>query len=90
MAKLFPDEDEVELLKAELARLSVDEYIETVKDTGFWKRSKMRVFGRQNSGDDVYIKIRVEHASGDSYILVMSLHYSEWNFKESDFSYKKP
>lgn len=54
----------------------------------------MRVFGKQNSGDDVYIKIRVElvsisHASGDTLIFVMSFHYSELDFKESDFPYKK-
>jgi len=94
MGKLFPDEDEVEALKRELSLLTVEEYIETVKDTTFPKRSEMRVFGKQYSGEDVYIKIRVElvsiaHASGDSFIFVMSFHYSEWNFKESDFPYKK-
>lgn len=94
MGRLFPDEDEVEALKRELSLLAVEEYIETVKDTKFPKRSEMRVFGKQYSGDDVYIKIRVElvsiaHASGDSFIMVMSFHYSEWDFKESDFPYKK-
>lgn len=94
MGQLFPDEDEVEALKRELSLLTVEEYIETVKDTRFPKRSEMRVFGKQYSGDDVYIKIRVElvsiaYASGDSFIMVMSFHYSEWDFKESDFPYKK-
>lgn len=94
MGQLFPDEDEVEVLKRELSLLTVEEYIETVKDTRFPKRSEMRVFGKQYSGDDVYIKIRVElvsiaHASRDSFIFVMSFHYSEWDFKESDFPYKK-
>lgn len=94
MGQLFPDEDEVEALKRELSLLAVEEYIETVKDTKFPKRSEMRVFGKQYSGDDVYIKIRVElvsiaHASEDSFIMVMSFHYSEWDFKESDFPYKK-
>ncbi|NDL67908.1 hypothetical protein [Anaerotalea alkaliphila] len=94
MGQLFPDEDEVEALKRELSLLTVEEYIETVKDTRFPKRSEMRVFGKQYSGDDVYIKIRVElvsiaHASGDSFIMVMSFHYSEWDFKERDFPYKK-
>jgi len=93
MGKLFPNEDEVEVLKRELPLLSVEEYIETVKDTRFPKMSEMRVFGKKYSGDDVYIKIRVELvsslASGDSFILVMSFHYSEWDFKESDFPYKK-
>lgn len=92
--QLFPNEDEVDALKRELALLTVEEYIETVKDTRFPKRSDMRVFGKQYSADDVYIKIRVElisttHASGDSFILVMSFHYSELGFKKSDFPYKK-
>jgi hypothetical protein len=94
MGILFPDEDEVEALKRELSLLTVEEYIETVKDIRFPKRIEMRVFRKQYFGDDVYIKIRVElisitHASGDSYIFVMSFHYSEWDFKESDFPYKK-
>lgn len=94
IVKLFPNEDHVEVLKRELSLLCVEEYIETVKDNRFPNRSEMRVFGKPYSGDDVYIKIRVEllsvfQASGDSYILVMSFHYSEWDFKETDFPYKK-
>jgi hypothetical protein len=94
LGKLFSDEDEVEALKRELSSLVAEEYIETVKDIRFPNRSEMRVFGKQYSGDDVYIKIRVElvsidHASGDCYIMVMSFHYSEWDFEENDFPYKK-
>lgn len=94
MSQLFPDEDEIDALKRELTLLCVGEYIETVKDLRFPKRSEMRVFGRKYLEDDVYIKIRVElvsidHAYGDSYILVMSFHYSERDFKEVDFPYKK-
>ena len=58
MGQLFPGEDEVESLKRELARLIVEEYIETVKDIRFPKKSEMRVFGKQYSGEDVYIKIK--------------------------------
>ena len=61
MGQLFPGEGEVESLKRELARLIVEEYIETVKDIRFLKKSEMRVFGKQYSGEDVYIKIRVEY-----------------------------
>ncbi len=93
IGRLFPNEDEIEVLKRELSSLTVEEYIETVKDMRFPKRSEMRVFGKQYLEDDVYIKIRVElvstaHAHGDSYILVMSFHYSERKFKVSDFPYK--
>jgi hypothetical protein len=94
MGQLFPDEDEIDVLKRELLRLTVEEYIETVKDTRFPKKSEMRVFGRQYAGEDVYMKIRVElvsliHVSGENYILVMSFHYSEWDFRDGDFPYKK-
>lgn len=94
MSQLFPDEDEVEVLKRELLLLTIEEYIETVKDTRFPNRSEMRVFGKQYSGEDIYIKIRVElvsleQASGGSFILVMSFHYSEWEHKDNDFPYKK-
>ena len=92
MSQLFPDEDEVEALKRELAFLTVEEYIETVQDLRFPKRAEMRVFGREYTGEDVYIKIRVElinitHASGNSFILVMSFHFAEKAFQDPDFPY---
>lgn len=94
MAQLFPDDDEVEVLKRELASLTIEHYIETVKDTRFPKKAEMRVFGRQYFSEDVYIKIRlelisIEHASGDSYVFVMSFHFSDRNFNETDFPYRK-
>lgn len=94
MSYLFPDEDEVEVLKRELSFLTIEEYIETVKDDRYPKRSEMRVFGRQYFGEDVFIKIRVElvnltHVYGGNYIYVMSFHYSEREFAEKDFPFKK-
>ncbi|HOV26027.1 MAG TPA: hypothetical protein PK566_06675 [Pseudobacteroides sp.] len=94
MNHLFPDEDPVEVLKRELSRLIVEDYIETVKDIRFPKRSEMRVFGKQYSEEYVYIKIRVElvsleQASGRSFIFVMSFHYSERELKDRNFPYKK-
>lgn len=90
---LFPDEDEVVVLKRELLSLSVKEYLETVIDTRFPKRSEMRVFAKQYSNNYVYIKLRVElvstHAIGNHFIFVMSFHYSEFDFKDSDFPYKE-
>lgn len=90
---LFPKEDEVEVLKRELARLKYQDYIETVQDTRFPGRSDMRVFGKKYSSEDVYIKIRVEllnaNECGGDYIFVMSFHYSEEAFAESDFPYKE-
>lgn len=92
MSKLFPNDDEMEVLKRELTYLTVREYIETVKDTRFANKSEMRVFGKQYEDKEVYIKIRVElvsavHANGSNYIFVMSFHFSERDFKESDFPY---
>lgn len=94
MSQLFPDEDEVEAIKRELTFLCEEEYIETVKDLGFPQKSEMRVFGRKYLKDDVYIKIRVElinidQAYGDAHILVISFHYAEWDFRKTDFPYRK-
>ena len=90
LSKLFPDEDEVEVLKRELAVLTVENYIETVKDTRFPKKSEMRVFGKKYSHDDVYIKIRVELLTvSDSAIFVMSFHFAERVFVDSNFPYNK-
>lgn len=91
MLTLFPDEDEVAVLKRELATITVRDYIETVKDTRFPKRSDMRVLGKKYSEEDVYIKIRVElvGAMGSNYIFVMSFHFAEEAFVETDFPYRK-
>jgi hypothetical protein len=94
MLELFPDEDEIEVIKNELRKLTLDEYIETVKDSRFPKKTEMRVFGKKYFEKDVYIKTRVEllsveHASGGSYIFVMSFHFSEIDFKEADFPHRK-
>lgn len=92
--KLFPDEDPVEALKREFELLEVVDYIETVKDTRFPKRTEMRVFGKKYSGDDVYIKIRVElfkpsSAGTEDAIFIMSFHYAEEDFNNSDFPYAR-
>ena len=94
MSLLFSEEDEVAALKRELTYLTVEEYIETVQDLRFPNKTEMRVFGKRYFGEDVYIKIRVElvslaHANGNNFILVMSFHFSERDFDESDFPYKK-
>ena len=45
VADLFPDENPVTALKRELQTLTVHEYMRTVKDLRFSKRSEMREFG---------------------------------------------
>lgn len=92
LALLFPDEDEIDALKRELTRLTPRDYIETVKDHRFPNRSEMRVFGKNYSGKDVYIKIRVELASsifssGCNHVMVMSFHFSLHSFRSIDFPY---
>lgn len=92
IGQLFPEENPVEALKRELKRLTVREYIKTVKDLRFPKRSEMRVFGRNYSGNgngDVYIKIRVELLGqyGEKILFVMSFHFAENSFSTEEFPY---
>ena len=92
VADLFPDEDPVVALKRELQKLTIEEYIQTVKDLRFPKRSEMREFGKVYNGkDDVYIKIRVELLSqyGNHTTFVMSFHYAEIPFTPEMFPYRK-
>lgn len=90
--KLFSDENPVDALKRELLTLSVEDYMQTVKDIRFPKRSEMRKFGKVYNGtDDVYIKIRVELLGmyGNTTTFVMSFHFAEKAFTPEMFPYKK-
>ena len=89
---LFPDENPVDALKRELLTLSAEDYMQTVKDIRFPKRSEMREFGKVYNGtDDVYIKIRVELLGmyGNTTTFVMSFHFAEKAFTPEMFPYKK-
>ena len=91
VADLFPDENPVNALKRELQTLTVNEYMQTVKDLRFPKRSEMREFGKKyNGNNDVYIKIRVELLSeyGNHTTFVMSFHYAEIPFTPEMFPYR--
>ena len=90
--KLFPDENPVDALKRELLALSAEDYIQTVKDLRFPKRSEMREFGKVYNGtEDVYIKIRVELLSiyGSTKTFVMSFHFAEKAFVPEMFPYRQ-
>jgi hypothetical protein len=89
---LFPDENPVDALKRELLALSVEDYMQTVKDLRFSNRSEMREFGKVYNGkDDVYIKIRVELLGiyGNTTTFVMSFHFAEQAFTSDMFPYRK-
>ena len=89
---LFPDKNPVDALKRELLTLSVEEYMQTVKDLRFPNRSEMREFGKvYNGSEDVYIKIRVEllGAYGNTTTFVMSFHFAERAFTPEMFPYKR-
>lgn len=89
---LFPDENPKEALKKQLKLLTVAEYIRTVKDLRFPKKSEMREFGKvYNCKDEVYIKIRVELFGNDgrTTTFVMSFHFAEHPFDVKDFPYRK-
>ncbi|MBO4678141.1 MAG: hypothetical protein J5626_00570 [Lachnospiraceae bacterium] len=90
--KLFPDENPVDALKRELLTLTVEDYMQTVKDLRFPKRSEMREFGKvYNGNEDVYIKIRVELLGlyGNTTTFVMSFHFAEKAFTPDMFPYRK-
>ena len=90
--RLFPDENPVDALKRELLTLTVEDYIKTVKDLRFPKRSEMREFGKVYNGDEeVYIKIRVELLGlyGNTTTFVMSFHFAEKAFTPEMFPYRK-
>lgn len=90
--KLFPDENPVEALKRELLTLTVEDYMQTVKDLRFPKRNEMREFGKVYNGDeDVYIKIRVELLGlyGNNTMFIMSFHFTEKAFTPDVFPYRK-
>ena len=92
VADLFPDEDPVTALKRELQKLTIEEYMQTVKDLYFSNRSEMREFGKVYDGKgDVYIKIRVELLSqyGNHTTFVMSFHYAEIPFAPEMFPHRK-
>ncbi|MBR2562930.1 MAG: hypothetical protein IKE31_12415 [Eubacterium sp.] len=92
VADLFPDEDPVTAIKRELLTLTVEEYMRTVRDLRFPKRSEMREFGKVYAGrGDVYIKIRVEllSESGNHTAFIMSFHYAEIPFSSDMFPYRR-
>lgn len=91
MDDIFPDENPTVVLRQELKKLIPAEYMRTVKDLRFPKRSEMREFGRVYAGHgDVYIKFRVEliDKSGVASTFVMSFHYAEKPFTDEMFPYK--
>lgn len=90
--KLFPDENSVDALKRELMSLTEEEYIRTVIDLRFPKRSELREFGKvYNDKEDVYIKIRVELLGeyGIATAFVMSFHFAERAFIPEMFPYRE-
>lgn len=90
--KLFPDENPVDALKRELLSLSIEDYMQTVRDIRFPNRSEMREVGKVYNGkDDVYIKIRVELLGeyGETTTFVMSFHFAEKAFIPEMFPYRK-
>ena len=89
---LFPNENPEEVLKRELRKLTVEDYMRTVRDLRFPNRSEMREFGKvYNGAEDVYIKIRVEVLGeyGNVTTFVMSFHFAEKTFKSEMFPYRK-
>ena len=92
VADLFPDENPKDALRRELQLLTIEEYMQTVKDLRFPKLSEMREFRKVYDGKgDVYIKVRVEllSAYGNHTTFVMSFHYAVIPFTPDMFPYRK-
>ncbi|MFO7968494.1 MAG: hypothetical protein R6U15_00090, partial [Candidatus Izemoplasmatales bacterium] len=91
IASLFSDESPSKVMRRELKKLKVNEYMHTVKDLKFKNRSDMFVFAKKYTGF-VYIKIRTELISKQhtsNYVFVMSFHFSDKPIKNKYFPYKK-
>lgn len=94
IAHVFPDEDPQVVLRRELKTLTVKNYLRTVKDNRFPKKSEMREFGKiYNGSEEIYIKIRVELLTQTGYVghvaFVMSFHYAVEPFAKESFPYQK-
>ena len=91
ISALFPHENPTDALKRELLFLTEEDYIRTLKDIRFPKRSEMREFGKvYNKNEDVYIKIRVEVLGmyGSAIVFIMSFHFAERAFTSDMFPYR--
>lgn len=91
IAALFPDELPTKVMRRELKKLKVNDYMHTVKDLKFKNRSDMFVFAKKYT-DFVYIKIRTELISKQhisNYVFIMSFHFSDKPIKNKNFPYKK-
>lgn len=91
---LFPNEDPQVALRRELMTLTTKDYLCTVKDFRFPKKSEMREFGKiYNGNEEIYIKIRVElldlSGFGQHTTFVMSFHYAVTPFSQETFPYRK-
>lgn len=84
---LFANTDITESLKKELQTLKVSEYMYTVKDIKFKKRSPLRVFAKEYKHKNVYIKIRVQILHNEIYVL--SFHYVMYDINVEEFPYKE-
>lgn len=94
IANLFPAEDPYVAIRRELKMLTAADYIKTVKDVRYPKRSEMREFGKRYNGtDEVYIKIRVELLAASGFgmhtAFVMSFHYAAIPFDKESFPYRE-
>ncbi len=92
VSRLFPNENPEDALRRELKKLTLEDYMRTVRDLRFKNRSEMREFGKiYNGAEDVYIKIRVEllGSYGETSTFVMSFHFAEQPFIKNMFPYRK-
>ena len=89
ISTLFPDENPADILRSELKKLKLENYIRTVKDLRFPRRGDMLEFGKVYDNEDVYIKVRLNLLEETRIVFVMSFHFAMLPFSKDDFPYKE-
>lgn len=92
IAVLFPNEEPHKALRRELKKLRIKHYMYSMIDDFYPLGNKLKVFGMSYSGNDVYIKLKLEFETDKSYenavVLVLSFHYSTRRFGTGEFPYE--
>lgn len=92
ISTLLPDEYPHIALRRELKKLEVIDYMYSMTDSLFPYGNKLKVFGKNYSGADVYIKLKLEFEYDKSFenaiVLVLSFHKSTRPFGLNEFPYE--
>jgi hypothetical protein len=89
---LFPDEFPHVALRRELKKLDVRNYMYSMTDILYPQGNKLKVFGKNYAGSDIYIKLKLEFENDKSYenaiVLILSFHKSTRIFRSDEFPFE--